>query len=70
MVKETEIFVGIGAARLPVRKTAGFFFSNSLGDGRAGDDDMVYVLNCCGGDEERIRMSVDAILKPLDHTLR
>jgi len=59
VVNEAEAFCGIGTALLPVRKTVGFR-NISLGEG-SGDEDIVQVWNCLGGDEDRIMMGCEDI---------
>jgi hypothetical protein len=68
-VNDAEAFWGTWVARLPVRRTGAFFCVNSLNDGR-GEEDMLYVLNGFGGEDERTRMSWEAILMPRVQPLR
>jgi hypothetical protein len=69
LVKDAEAFWEIGAAGLPMRITGAFFCVNSLNDGK-GDDDMLHVWNAFGGEDERIKMSWEAILSPKGQPLR
>lgn len=55
LVKVAFAAVGIGAARLPVRR-AGAFLRTSLSAGRLGEEDMVKMLLAwfCNGEERMI----------------
>jgi hypothetical protein len=62
-------FGGIGVAPLPDRNPTGLFWKKWLGDGMTGDEDMLNVLNCLGGDE-RTKTSAEAMVRPTPQTLR
>jgi hypothetical protein len=53
-----------------VRNTGTFFVNTSFGDGKGGEDDVLYVVNRLGGEEEIIKISLEAIFEPIEETLR
>jgi hypothetical protein len=61
---------GIGAGGLPVRRTGNFFVKITLGEGKGGEDDKLYIEKGFGGEEEMIRVSFAAILSGTEQTLR
>jgi hypothetical protein len=66
--RKVEQFSAIRSSSLCI--SAKFFSDKALGVRRAGDDGIWNALNALGGDEDRVKISGEAILNPVLQNLR